>query len=170
MANRAFIIALAAAAVGTPSAASGSCMLCGTATPLAAPGDPPLSIEIDSALDFSRIGLASASEGIAELDPDTGMRQLVSGLIDMGGVPLRGTVTIRGERNRHVRIDMPSTVKMTGTDGETIEIVTLSTTLKPNPKLDQAGLLEFSFGGRLRVARGADGEYRASIPISVDYR
>ncbi|HEV2747159.1 MAG TPA: DUF4402 domain-containing protein [Allosphingosinicella sp.] len=129
-------------------------------------------MQVETSLDFSRIGLASAGQagGVAAVDPLTGARTLEGGLIDMGGVPVQGIVTVRGEPGRHVTVDLPARVTMTGPDGETLELANLATTLKNNPKLGPDGSLQFGFGGRLRVSGNADGEYRGSIPIMIDYK
>lgn len=172
MANRAFTFALAMLLAAIASPAAARCMLCGPAEATPTVRDErPLVIEVETTLDFSRLGLAApGAEGIAIIDPETGVRHLDGGLVDMGGVPLHGTVTVRGEPNRHLVVSLPAAVTMVGSDGETLELANLSTNLKNNPKLGPDGRLQFGFGGRLRVSGRADGEYRGRIPITIDYR
>jgi hypothetical protein len=147
-------------------------MLCGTVTPAAAPALRPLAVQMETSMDFSRVGLRTASPdgGTVILDPQTGLRTLQGALVDMGGVAMQGNVTVRGEPNRHVIVTLPARVTMSGPDGETLELADLATTLKNNPKLGPDGRLQFSLGGRLRVARYADGDYRGSFSITVDYK
>jgi hypothetical protein len=174
MANRLLIILAAfgclVAAEVSPAAAQ--CMLCGTVAPAAAPTLRPLAVEVETSIDFSRLGLgtASANGGTVILDPQTGLRTLQGALVDMGGVAVQGNVTVRGEPNRHVVVTLPARVTMSGPDGETLELGDLATTLKNNPKLGPDGQLMFSLGGRLRVGGYADGDYRGSFPITVDYK
>ena len=171
MANGAFTFALALLLLAAASPVAAQCMLCAPGTPQEAPGDQPLTIEVEATLDFSRIGLvAPGASGTAIVDPETGTRELRGGLVEMGGMPLNGTAIVRGQPNRRVIVDLPDNVTMTGSDGETLSLSNLRTTLRNNPRLGPDGRLEFSFGGWLQVAPGADGEYRGRIPITVDYR
>ena len=43
------------------------------------------------------------------------------------------------------------------------------TDLPAAPRLESAGRLEFRFGGRIRVAGLADGDFRGDLPITVEY-
>ena len=162
-------IAFAAAAFAAPAGAQ--CRLCAPA-PGAAKKPPPaaISIEIDTGIDFSRLGLISSGQaGSAAIDPASGQRT-VSGLLDLSGLPVQGTVTIRGQPNEQVAVDMPTEVALTNRSGASIRLARITTTLKSNPKLAQDGTLTFTFGGELMVDGRSDGDFRGRIPITVDYR
>ena len=103
------------------------------------------------------------------IDPDNGSRRLEGGLIDLGGPSVAGTVAVHGEPGRAVRIDMPRSIRMVGSNGGTIEITELRTNLSSAPRLDAFGQLEFSFGGDLRVTGDIDGTFRGRIPITAEY-
>jgi hypothetical protein len=162
-------LAFAAAAFAVPAGAQ--CRLCAPA-PGAAKKPPPaaISIDIDTGIDFSRLGLiASGQAGSAAIDPATGQRT-VSGLLDLNGLPVQGTVTIRGEPNEHVVVDMPAEVTLTNRSGASIRLARITTTLRNNAKLAHDGTLTFTFGGELMVDGRSDGDFRGRIPITVDYR
>jgi hypothetical protein len=129
----------------------------------------PLSIEITTKLDFSRAALSGADGGEIELDPQSGSRRIDGGIRDMGGSALAGMAVVKGEPGRQVRIDMAGSARMTSSTGGSVEITALRTSLSANPRLDQTGRLEFSFGGRLIVRGNASGTFRARIPITAQY-
>lgn len=129
----------------------------------------PLTLEISTKLDFSRAALSGAGGGAIDLDPQSGSRKVDGGMIDLGGSALAGTAIVRGQPGRAVRIDMPVSVRMTSSTGGVVEIAGLRTTLGANPRLDQGGRLEFSFGGKLLVRGNTSGTFRARIPITAQY-
>jgi hypothetical protein len=129
----------------------------------------PISIEITTKLDFSRAALSGGGGGAIDLDPQNGSRHVDGAIIDLGGSSLAGTAIVHGEPGRSVRIEMPGRAAMTSSTGGMIEIIGLRTSLTGNPRLDSAGKLEFSFGGRLQVRGNASGTFRARIPITVEY-
>ena len=129
----------------------------------------PLSLEISTKLDFSRAALSGSGGGAIDLDPQSGSRRVDGGMVDLGGSALAGTAIVRGEPGRAVRIDMPATARMTSSNGGVAEITGLRTTLSANPRLDQTGRLEFSFGGKLLVRGNTSGTFRARIPITAQY-
>lgn len=131
--------------------------------------ETPLSIEITTKLDFSRAALSGSGGGAIDLDPTSGSRQVAGGIVDLGGAAIAGTAVVRGEPGRPVRIDMPRSAQMTSSTGGVVEISDLRTSLAGNPRLDQSGRLEFSFGGRLVVRGNASGTFRARIPITAQY-
>jgi hypothetical protein len=175
MANKSLTLAVATSVwlLGTlPAPAAAPCMLCAPA-PQAAQKPPaaPITVQIDTSIDFARIGLIRANQGgIAAINPDTGQRTLQGQLIDLGGMPVQGTVTIRGEPNEQVLVTLPTQITLTSAGGGTLELSKLTSTLKPNPKLDKDGTLVFSFGGELRIDGAATGDFRGRVPITVDYR
>lgn len=153
-------------------AADQTCLLCredGKAVAASQEQEIPISIDITTKLDFSRIGLTGKGSGEVSLDPTGGMRSVDGELVDLGGFPLAGQAIVRGEPGRAVRIDMPSNARMTSPTGGDVEIVGLKTDLPPAPRLDSSGRLEFSFGGRLLVRGDAFGTFRGRIPITADY-
>ena len=153
------------------AAGDDACRLCApdTAGSIEVRRETPLSIEITTKLDFSRAALSGAGGGQIEIDPQNGNRSVDGGIRDLGGSALAGTAIVRGEPGRSVRIDMPASAQMTSSTGGAIEIAGLRTSLSANPRLDQSGRLEFSFGGRLIVRGNASGTFRARIPITAQY-
>lgn len=128
----------------------------------------PLTIDIETALDFSRAA-GNGSGGSIAIDERTGARQ-VAGLTDLGGFAIKGSVRLTGEPFRHVRVSLPSSARLLSPDGSSAEAVDLRTDLPPDPMLDASGELRFTFGGRLVVSGNAAGEFRGRIPIVADYQ
>jgi len=158
-----------AAFAATPAA--GQCLLCGEAQPTAAPPTTPLSIDVETTLDFSKVGLIAINQGgNVVIDPITGRRTISGALVDLGGLPVQGTVTVRGAPREKVRIDLPGNVTMTSADGGTLRLNDFQTSLKNNPRLGSDGTLRFTFGARLQVDGRSDGDFRGAIPIIVDYQ
>lgn len=153
-------------------AADDTCLLCRASEKPAAASqaeDIPISIDITTKLDFSQIGLTGSGSGAVSVDPQGGVRRVDGELIDLGGFPLAGQAIVRGQPGRAVRIDLPSSARMTSSTGGDVEIVGLKTDLPPAPRLDSTGRLEFSFGGRLLVRGDAAGTFRGRIPITAVY-
>ena len=154
------------------AAGEGPCLLCtapDNKTPETAEQDIPLSIDITTKLDFSRAALSGQGGGHIEVDPSNGTRRVNGGILDLGGSVRAGTAVVRGQPGRSVRIDMPTTARMTSSQGGVVEIAGLRTSLIGNSRLDQQGRLDFSFGGTLIVRGNATGTFRARIPITVQY-
>lgn len=153
-------------------AGDATCLLCRSDSKAEAVSQAPqipISIDITTKLDFSRIGLTGRGNGAVSLDPQGGARSVDGELIDLGGFPLAGQAIIRGEPGRAVRIDMPSSARMTSATGGDVEITGLKTDLPFAPRLDSNGRLEFSFGGRLLIRGDAFGTFRGRIPITAIY-
>lgn len=131
-------------------------------------GERPLTIEIWADLNFSKMALSGREGGSAEVDPQGGKRTQ-GGLIDLGGMPVSGRGRITGEPGREVRVDLPTHVTMTSTDGAKAELTGFTSNLPANPRLNAAGELEFSFGAKLELHGAQGGSFRGRIPISVDY-
>lgn len=149
-----------------------ACRLCkpnDVSTVTAETRETVISIDITTQLDFSRAALSGANGGTIEVNPDNGDRRVDGGLLDLGGSALAGSAVIRGEPGRPVRIDMPTTVRMTSSTGSSIEIWGLRTNLTRSPQLDLNGRLIFSFGGRLVIRGSAAGTFRGRIPITAQY-
>lgn len=129
----------------------------------------PLQVEIRTQLDFSKAATAGANGGRISIDPNNGSRQMAGDVVDLGGSALAGSAVVTGEPGRSVRVDMPMTIRMTGSLGGTIEISNLRTNLPPQSRLDSFGKLEFNFGGDLEIKGNIAGTFRGRIPITAEY-
>lgn len=167
---RPFLPVAVLALLSLSASASGqeTCALC-FGSNNAAPGEAPLSIEIHADLSFSRLALSGSGAGSAAIDPQSGVKRMDGGMIDLGGMPVQGRGRITGTPQRAVRIDLPRQVTMSTPDGTRAELTELVTNLPPFPLLDSAGTLEFTFGGKLNLKGHKGGNFRGRIPISVDY-
>ena len=152
----------------TPAAAQ--CRLCATPTTGAAEQsrEGPVSLAIETSLDFDRLILLGIGEGSATLLPN-GSRG-VSGVIgDLSGRAMVGSAVIRGEAGRAVRIDLPARIELYSLGGGRIVIDDIVSDLPVSARLDSSGALNFRFGGRLKVSGDAEGDYRGEVPITVEY-
>ena len=131
-------------------------------------GERPLVIEIESGLQFSRLGLRGRADGGAEIDPLTGEKRVDAGMIDLGGQSFQGRARVTGEPLRPVRIELPQRVQLRSPDGAEAELSGFVTDLPPVVMLDQNGTLEFGFGARLSSRGARSGNFRGRIPIRVD--
>jgi hypothetical protein len=129
----------------------------------------PLEIEVESGLRFSRLGLRGRADGAAEIDPQTGLKRVDSGMIDLGGLSFQGRARITGEPLRPVRIELPQRVQLRSPDGAEAELSGFVTDLPSVAMLDRNGNLEFSFGARLSSQGARSGNFRGRIAIRVDY-
>lgn len=144
-----------------------ACELC---FPSAAPANErPLQIELQSGLQFSRLGLIGRFDGGAELDPQTGEKRVDANMVDLGGLSYQGRARVTGEPLRPVRIELPSRVQLRSPDGAEAELSDFVTDLPSVAMLDETGVLEFSFGARLSTQGARGGNFRGRIPIRVDY-
>jgi hypothetical protein len=166
-----FVPALFALLVAVPVFAQAPpCLLC-AAMPETAKDSKPrraLQIDIETALDFSRIA-QTGNGGEVGVDPATGVRRVVGGLWDLGGMALRGTVILRGEPYAPVLISLPDRVTLRSSNGGTADVIDLRTDIAGMPVLNGNGELRFSFGGKLIVKGQISGTLRGSIPVSADY-
>ena len=164
------LAAALAAVLGSPRPAAAQCRLCDTpetAAP-AAEDERPLEVSVDADLDFDRLLLASAGSGRARLGPD-GTRLASGAIASIGGRAVVARVTVRGMPGRPVSINLPRRVELDGIKGGRLTIEHLISDLPDEPKLDSNGELNFRIGGELSLDGEADGEYRGSVPIAVDY-
>ncbi len=152
------------------------CRLCAPGTndikttePETEPGQP-LHIEVETSLDFSRIAQGDGSGGDVTIDSKSGARRVAGSLLDLGGLALRGTVRLKGEANRLVRVDLPREVQLRSANGAVATVYNIETDLSPSPKLGIDGTLSFSFGGKLSIKGQSSGSFRGSIPITADYQ
>ena len=167
-----FIVLVALALIAAPALpqdAIAPCRLCnsqdeeGSAKPKA-----PVSLDVETSLDFDRLILAGSGEGSAELSPD-GSRSVSGSITAISARAMVGEAIIRGEAGRMVRVTLPERIELFGLSGGSIRLDSIESDLPPMPRLDAEGRLSFRFGGVLRVTGEADGEFRGDVPIDVEY-
>lgn len=165
------VLALAAgmSTVPVPPAAA-QCRLCDAPMTVGDPGaaDGPISLQIETSLDFDRLVLLSAGEGSATLLPD-GSRSVSGAVGDLSGRAMVGSAVVHGEPGRSVRVELPARIELYSLSGSRITIEDIVSSLPSSARLDSSGALGFRFGGRLRVTGDAEGEYRGDVPITVEY-
>lgn len=165
------VLALAAGMSTVPVLpAAAQCRLCDApvTTRDHGPADGPVSLEIETGLDFDRLILLGAGDGSATLLPD-GSRRVDGTVGAISGRAMVGSATVRGEAGRAVRIELPSRIELYSLSGGRIAIEDIVSDLPGSARLDSAGALQFRFGGRLKVTGDAEGEYRGDVPITVEY-
>ena len=129
----------------------------------------PLSIQIESGIQFGRMALSGTGGGAAQIDPQTGQASVDKGMIDLGGATYQGRARVTGEPLRPVRIELPATVLLRSSDGAEARLSEFVTDLPPVAMLDANGVLEFAFGARLTSNGARGGDFRGRIRITVDY-
>ncbi len=129
----------------------------------------PLGIELLSDLTFSRVSTKGEGEASQIIDPATGLAQIQGSAVNLGGYVMVGRVRLSGEPGYSVRIDIPSHIRMNSGRGGYADLVEVKTDLSSSPKLDVAGNLEFSFGGKVVFSGKQNGRLRGRIPITADY-
>jgi hypothetical protein len=164
--------ALLVGAIAMPGAAAAQCRLCSAPTTQVT-GDSmteSMRIEVQARLDFDQIVLTDGTGGgTARLLPD-GTSSTSGAIGAIGGRAMVGTVVVRGEPGRLLRIDLPAAITLYGRTGSgSIRLDSLTTDLPAQPRLDSQGMLQFRFGGALHVDGGVDGDFRGDVPITVDY-
>lgn len=157
------------AAPARPQDVSAPCRLC---QPTDRPGEEaatkPVSLAVETSLDFDRLILVGSGDGSAELGPDGG--RFVSGSVSaIGARAMVGQVVIRGEPGRYVRISLPDRIDLFGLSGGALRLESIRSDLGAMPRLGSDGTLSFRFGGVLKISGDVDGEYRGDVPIDVDY-
>jgi hypothetical protein len=100
--------------------------------------------------------------------PD-GERSATGSVATVSASAMVGSVTVHGEPNRAIRIEMPGSIQLYSLNGGRITVDRLETDLSGMPRLDPGGNLTFRFGGRLQISGDADGDYRGEVPITVEY-
>lgn len=160
--------AVAAACVSPPVLAQ--CRLCSTPTTTAQqdPAVQDVQLEIETALNFDRLITLGPGEGFAELRSN-GAKMATGAVTEIGPRAMVGTVVVRGQSGRAVRVDLPARIELFALGGGRMTLDQLETDLPSMPRLDSAGNLTFRFGGRLRVTGDAEGDYRGDLPITVEY-
>lgn len=161
------VLALALSVTGTAVAAQ-SCQLCTAGPSEPRPNMRALTVRIDAALDFSTAVYTNRNSGSIAIEARTGRRQMI-GLTALGGPALVGTVTITGEPFARIEVGLPRAVVLTSNLGGTADVTEIRTDLPPHPVIGADGRLVFTFGGRLTVRNGVDGDFRGRIPVTVEY-
>ena len=164
------VLALAAGMSAVPPGAAAQCRLCDTPMTVRVGGsaEGPVSLEIETSLDFDRLILLGAGDGTATLRPD-GTRSVSGTIGDISGRAMVGSATVHGEAGRAVRVELPGRIELYSLSGGRIAIEDIVSDLPAGARLDATGKLGFRFGGRLRISGDADGEYRGDVPITVEY-
>ena len=165
----AVLAALALAAPASSQDVGAPCQLCDTA-PDQSDAKPatPVSLDVETSLDFDRLILAGAGAGSAEIGPD-GSRSVSGSITAITARAVVGHVTIRGEPGRFIRVMLPGRIELTGLSGGTIALDSITSDLSSAPRLGSDGTLSFRFGGVLHIAGDVDGKFRGDVPIDVDY-
>jgi hypothetical protein len=145
------------------------CALCAPASEVAEDKSAtPVSLSVETKLDFGQIILASSGEGSAQLGPD-GARNVTGSVTAISARAMLGEVVIRGEPGRSVRIDLPNHIELFGMNGGSIRLDSIRSDLPQMPRLDENGRLSFRFGGMVRLTGDVDGQFRGDVPIDVEY-
>ena len=165
-------MALLVGALAMPDAAPAQCRLCATPTTVVT-GESmteTMRIEVQARLDFDNIIVTDGNgSGMARILPD-GSTSTSGSIGAIGGRAMVGTVVVRGEPGRLLRVDLPAAITLYGrTSSGRIRLDSLVTDLPSQPRLDSQGMLQFRFGGALHVDGGIDGDFRGDVPITVDY-
>jgi hypothetical protein len=167
-------VVLAATGLGVPARAQNSgtapCRLC-SATPddsINARPVTPLRLEVETRLDFDKIIFGGNGSAVLALSPG-GATRLSGAATAAGARAMPGTVLVRGEPGRAVRIELPPEVRLFGDGSGSIRIDSLVTDLASFPRIGDDGTLSFRFGGDLRLSGDSDGAYRGTIDITIEY-
>jgi len=129
----------------------------------------PLTIEIESGIDFSRSALRGQFDGDALIDPQTGEKIVGPNLIDLGGLSYQGRARVIGQPLQPVRIDLPASVTLRSAKGAKAELTDFTTDIPGVAVLDANGELTFRFGARITTIEARGGNFRGRIPIRVEY-
>jgi hypothetical protein len=81
-----------------------------------------------------------------------------------------GTAVVHGTPGRAVRVELPRRIDLYSLGGGRIAVDDVVSDLPSLPRLDSAGNLTFSFGGRVTVTGDSEGDYRGDMPITVEYQ
>ena len=164
--------ALLAAALALLSAAPSAaeeeaCAFC--LTPVRPDTERPLTIQVESDMQFSRMALRGKADGGAHIDPQTGENRVDGNMINLGGLSFQGRARVTGEPLRPVRVELPPRVQLRSPDGAEAELSEFVTDLPAVAMLDENGTLEFAFGARISSQGARGGNFRGRINIRVDY-
>lgn len=167
----ALLLAASAVAVVGVSPARGQCRLCATPTTdlSQTPDNDGIALEIETNLDFGRLVLGGDGQGAAVLRPD-GSSAAEGALAAVSARAMVGTATVHGIPGRAVRVELPRRIDLYSPGGGRIAVDDVASDLPSVPRLDSAGNLSFRFGGRVTVTGSSEGDYRGSLPITVEYQ
>jgi hypothetical protein len=164
-------LALLAGVLAMPGAAPAQCRLCDDPTTSidVASSSSPIRLEVQTRLDFDQVLLLdSRSSGTARIAPD-GSSSTSGSIAALSGRAMVGSVVVRGEPGRLVRIGFPTVIQLYGRTGNSIQVRALTSDLPAAARLDSHGMLRFQFGGELNISGDVEGEFRGDVPITVDY-
>jgi hypothetical protein len=170
------LVALIAAGLVMPvpsvaqEASLAPCRLC-SADPAQAPDATPatpLRLEVESRLDFDKVVVNGNGNALLALSPG-GVARLSGAATAAGARAMPGSVLVRGEPGRAVRIELPPQVQLFGAGMGSIRLDSLVTDLPSFPRIGDDGTLSFRFGGDLRLTGDSDGAYHGTIDIIVEY-
>ena len=128
----------------------------------------PIRLEVATRLDFDKVVFSGLGEAQVALSPDGGSR-MSGAAAATGSRAMPGSVVIRGEPGRAVRVELPRQVDLYGDGSGTIRIESIVTDLPSFPRIGDDGTLAFRFGGDLRISGDGDGAFRGSVDILVEY-
>ena len=128
----------------------------------------PVSLAVETILNFDRLVMGGNGSGSAEIRPD-GSQSVTGSVSALSARSMVGQVVIRGEPGRLVRVELPRSVELYGLSGGTIRLESIESDLPSMPRLDSQGRLAFRFGGIVKVSRDLDGDFRGDVSIDVDY-
>ena len=162
--------AAAAAALASAPQAFAQCRLCDTPTTLRIneKDSGEIRIEVETSLDFDRLVVDGEGEGSAMIRPD-GSSSAAGSVTEIGPRAMVGTVVLRGEPGRTLRIELPRRIILYSLSGGQVVFEDVLSDLPSLPRLDSNGVLIFRFGGRLRVSGNSEGDYRGDLPIIAEY-
>jgi hypothetical protein len=157
-------------AVSNAQDASSRRAACAAPTPISLNAHPaaPLRLEVESRLDFDKVVFEGNGSALLALSPG-GVARLSGAATAAGARAMPGTVLVRGEPGRAVRVDLPRQVELFGAGTGSIRIDSLVTDLPSFPRIGDDGTLSFRFGGDLRLTGDSDGAYHGTIDITVEY-
>lgn len=145
------------------------CLLCNPSAGAANDGPvTPVTLDVETKLDFDRLILTGRGIGTAELRPD-GSRTVSGSVSAISARAMLGEVAVRGEPGRQVRVELPHSIELTGYNGGSIRLEAIRSDLPPVTRLDSNGRLSFRFGGIVHVSGDTDGEFRGDVRVNVEY-
>ena len=164
------LIAAAAAALASTPQALAQCRLCDTPTASrnSEADSGEIWLEVETGLDFDRLVVDGEGEGSAIIRPD-GSSSAAGSITEIGPRAMVGTVVLRGEPGRTVRVELPRRIILYSLSGGQVVFEDVLSDLPSLPRLDSNGVLTFRFGGRLRVSGDSEGDYRGDLPIIAEY-
>lgn len=164
------LVAVASFALASAHPAPAQCRLCDAPTTSresdAENGE--IRLEVETGLDFDRLIVDTEGEGSAMIRPDGSMTANGS-VKEVSPRAMAGTVVLRGEPGRAVRIELPRRITLYSLSGGQVVFEDVVSDLPSLPKLDSNGTLTFRFGGSLRVSGNSEGDYRGDLPIIAEY-